>query len=360
MIMTSSQGTNEPSPPDSAHNINPTGMGATDSMPTSYLDRLLLYLDDMDAGIIPPQHSFDGWCLDCQANDIDFTGSGIDPVYLTATVTAEVRRFLQDHKDHSLRIYLNYEDEISDLDTKARSALLRSALYRRDWVAKIPDHELGQYPYIGPITLDRIRLRIPYSGAAENSNPAKPEPCPHCKGSGLRPKDTQDPNSLQVEGDEPLSTRELLTRLMMAAEQLNTRLDALEHSQKVSAPIPRLLLSYDEAAAALGLRVGMIWDAIGAGDLTFLRFGKGILRLRPEAIQEWLSSQELRIPPKEDPLQEAPIPPEKLCTQCGKGEIHQNSFKRKLCWGCERQWRSERRRREEQERIDKLSRNSPS
>jgi excisionase family DNA binding protein len=274
---------------------------------------------------------------------------------------------LHAHNGHSIRVYLTYERELADLDSKARSALLRLAVYRRDWVAGTPDHELRQYWGIGPTLVNKIRLRIPYTGHAENREPAKPEPCPHCKGSGLRPgpEAVQNAEGRGADGrsgtDERLSARELLVRLVRATEQLNTLLTSLqpEHSRKVPAPVPRLLLSYEEAAASLGLRVGTIWDAISACELPFLRFGKGIFRVRPESLQEWLASQELRMRPQEDLPQPPPVPAEKLCTKCGRHEIHPHSYKRRLCFGCEKGWRQERRQREKQQRIKRLEGHAP-
>jgi hypothetical protein len=154
------------------------------AVPASYEERLLCYLADVDAGRVPFQRTYDTWCNDCWAdvNSRAFKRLTIDDE--VAPSTAAARRFLRKHAGHSVEVGIEYEQELTDLEARAANVLLRQGLYRRRWVALLPDQELLKYDRMGPKLLNQIRERIPYAGQSEGL-PAETVLCPVCHGSGL-------------------------------------------------------------------------------------------------------------------------------------------------------------------------------
>lgn len=56
------------------------------------------------------------------------------------------------------------------------------------------------------------------------------------------------------------------------------------------APIPRLLLRPDEAAASLGISVRALWSETKAGNIPAVRIGKSV-RYSEEALRDWIRSR---------------------------------------------------------------------
>lgn len=51
---------------------------------------------------------------------------------------------------------------------------------------------------------------------------------------------------------------------------------------------PRMTYSVDEVARVTGVSRDVLYDEVRSGRLRALRFGKRLLRVRPEDVDEWL------------------------------------------------------------------------
>ena len=63
--------------------------------------------------------------------------------------------------------------------------------------------------------------------------------------------------------------------------------DELASSVIALAPIARLLLKPDEAAAALGISARLLWSKTKTGEIPCLRIGKA-MRYSPAALKQWI------------------------------------------------------------------------
>lgn len=329
------------------------GSPLTGPMPQSEIDRWLLYLDEIDHGHLPAQASYDGWCDDCYKAQERGSEDVADPD-LTTTSTAEVRSFLQRHGVHFITLWMHYDQEFSDLEPSTRAALRKNVIFRRRWIATMPDQELRELPFVGPKRFKHIRERIPYSGPPEagvDTTSPKWERCPTYYGTGLKLSDTartavgqrvSDLETANAEANPPQpvpSIEESLMRLTSAIQEINSRLAVLEKDCKVGLSTPRILMSTEDAAEAVGVRWKVIWDAVMEGDLPFVRIVQGMPMVRSDALQEWLKWREARIEREPEPYV---TPPELLCRKCGERPYYGRSAQLKLCQECHDQLKQER------------------
>lgn len=339
-------------------------------MPRTYLERWLLYLDEIDHGSVPSQFSYHCYCDECWEAKYQ-AGEDDDDVELVAADTAQVRQFIDRHQGHDVTLTMEGGHEFADLDQKARSLLIRQAIFRRHWVATMPDEELRELPQVGPKRLCEIRKQIPYSGPPEKGADAvctKWERCPMCSGTGLKLSDAalaaavEGVNELEradAEANPPapvLSVEESLTRLTTAIEEINARLAALEKDRNEGLSTPRIVMSLYDAAKAIGVRHGVLWDAVLAGELPFVRRVKGCPMICAKALEEWLRTEgEYRYERKWEPLVRV-TPPELLCQRCGEREYSNGSAQLKLCRECHQQVKQERIDEKERKRAERTSR----
>src|SRR5437762_3514736 len=99
-------------------------------MPQSYIERWILYLDDIDGGRLSGQPSYHCWCQDCWEAKYEAGEDGSEPE-LPAVNTAQVRGFIEQHEGHDVSLMMEGEQEFSDLEARARNILLREAIYHR-------------------------------------------------------------------------------------------------------------------------------------------------------------------------------------------------------------------------------------
>jgi hypothetical protein len=333
------------------------------SMPQSYVDRWILYLDDIDGARLPAQPSYHCWCEDCWQAEREGSKEAGDPELL-ARSTAQVREFLQLHEGHDVDLSLECEQEFLDLDQRARNILLREAIYRRHWVATLSDQVLKDLPGVGPKRLKDIRRQIPYSGPAETGNGSPNlKRCTTCYGTGLELNETVIATVVQsisaFEEEEPapepfMSIEESLMQISSAIQEINTRLAVLEKDRKEGVSTPRIVMTHDAAAKAVGVRPSVIWDAVMEGDLAYVRMGKGFPMVRFDALQEWLKWREVRMEPEPEPYV---TPPELLCRRCGEHEYYGGSSQLKLCRECHQQVKQERIDEKEKKRVERLAKN---
>lgn len=339
------------------------------AMPHSYIDRWLLYLEEIDGGALPVQASYHCWCEDCwqaeQAGRKDFYEPEVP-----AANTAEVRSFIQRHEGHDVTLMMEHEQEYADLEQRAKTILLRDAIYRRHWVAQMSDKALLELPLVGPKLFTNIRKQIPYMGSPqENSSSPQWERCPTCYGTGLKLTDAALTAAVQRVNDleeatgvgagsalQPVpSVEESLMHITSAIQEINSRLAVLEKDRKEGLTTPRILMSHDAAAKAVGVRPSVIWDAIMEGDIPFVRMVKGLPMVRSEALQEWLKWREKRIEPEPEPYVYV-IRPERLCQTCGEREYDHHSRQLKLCRECHQQVKQARMEEKERKRAERLLR----
>lgn len=342
------------------------------AMPPYYLDRWQLYLDGIDAGWLPAQPSYHCWCEDCSQAGWKGDKDAHEPELL-ATSTAEVRGFVKLHDGHDMTLTMEYKQEFADLEQRARTILLQNAIFCRLWVASMSDHAVRELAFVGPKLFKHIRKQIPYTGPPEiDGSPKTWERCPTCQGTGLRLSDAalaavaqrvSDLDAADVaERDAPApppTAEESLMRITTAIEEINSRIAVLEKDRRVGLTTPRILMSVDDAAKAVGVRYSVIWDAVMEGDLPFVRMVKGMPMVRSEALEEWLKWSETRMEREPEPYVYV-VPPERLCRKCGEREYHYRSAQLKLCQECHQQLKQERIDEKERKRAERLSRKKPS